>query len=192
MRKYTKDIELKMKMIYESFTESARRRYAAIEALKLGFGGKKYICEVLCCDYSVIENGILELNSGKLKIEKERNAGAGRKRTLDKNPEIESVFIDVIKNYTAGNPMNDKKWTNLNMREISEILKKKGYDVSEYIVDQMLENNGYKKIQAFKCETYKDVEGRDEQFERIDQLKKEFIENPNNPIISVDVKKKNK
>lgn len=112
------------------------------------------------------------------------------KKILNEKPDIENIFLDIIKEYTAGNPMDETKWTNLKQREISEIFKEKGYDVSEYIVAQLLENNGYKKIQAYKSETYKDVEGRDEQFKNIDNLKNEFLKDPNNPILSIDVKKK--
>lgn len=192
MRKYKKDEELKMKRFYDSLSEKDRRRYAAIEALKLDFGGKKYISEVLDCDYATIEKGIKEFESEELNTNGERQQGAGRKKILNEKPDLENIFLDIIKEYTAGNPMNEKKWTNLKKREISEIFKKKGYDVSEHIVGQLLKKNGYKKIQAYKTETYKDVKGRDEQFKNIDKLKNEFLKNPNNPILSIDVKKKSK
>jgi hypothetical protein len=82
MRKYKKDEELKMKRFYDSLSERDRRRYAAIEALKLDFGGKKYISEVLDCDYATIESGIKEFESEELNTNGERQQGAGRKKNL--------------------------------------------------------------------------------------------------------------
>ena len=73
MRKYTKAIEEKMKMLHQSLPESAKRRYAAIEAIKLGHGGVSYISEVLGCRYETIVAGIKELDCDELNTERERD-----------------------------------------------------------------------------------------------------------------------
>ena len=39
---YGEEIEEQMKNLYQSLSEKDRRRYAAIEAKKLGYGGKSY------------------------------------------------------------------------------------------------------------------------------------------------------
>jgi len=36
---YTPEVEVQMRNFYNSLSEKDRRRYAAIEALKLGYGG---------------------------------------------------------------------------------------------------------------------------------------------------------
>ena len=41
---YTEEHEQDMTSLYESLSEKDRRRYAAIEANKLGYGGIDYIC----------------------------------------------------------------------------------------------------------------------------------------------------
>ena len=46
---------------YKSLNQRDRRRYAAIEALKLGHGGIEYISNVLKCDPKTISRGIREL-----------------------------------------------------------------------------------------------------------------------------------
>ena len=46
-----------------SLKESDRRRYAAIEAAKLGHGGIDYIASVLGCDPKTIRPGLVELES---------------------------------------------------------------------------------------------------------------------------------
>ncbi len=46
-----------MKAFYDSLSEKDRRRYAAVEAEKLGHGGVEYISQVLCCDEKTIRQG---------------------------------------------------------------------------------------------------------------------------------------
>jgi hypothetical protein len=86
--------------------------------------------------------------------------------------------------------MDEKiKWTNLSYVNISKRFKELGLEVSEFIVKQLLENHGYAERKMQKMTTMKQVENRNEQFERIQELKSEYS-NSENPIISVDVKKK--
>jgi hypothetical protein len=40
-----------MQRYYRSLSEKDRRRYAGIEAMKLGHGGIRYISELFGCDY---------------------------------------------------------------------------------------------------------------------------------------------
>lgn len=80
MKAYTKSEELLMIKFYESLSESSKRRYAAIEAEKLGHGGKKYIKELLGTSYDSLSKGLLELStSDKLDSERIRKIGGGRK-----------------------------------------------------------------------------------------------------------------
>jgi len=61
MSAYTPEVEAKMKRLFDSLRENDRRRYAAIEALKLGHGGTEYIARVLDCDPKTIRAGLAEL-----------------------------------------------------------------------------------------------------------------------------------
>jgi len=60
---YDPDVEEQMKTLYGSLNERDRRRYAAIEARKLGHGGQTYIRAVLGCDYKTLRRGMDELKS---------------------------------------------------------------------------------------------------------------------------------
>jgi hypothetical protein len=60
MNSYTSQIEQQMQQFYHSLSEKDRRRYAAIEAVKLGWGGISYISQLLGCDYYTIRLGIEE------------------------------------------------------------------------------------------------------------------------------------
>jgi hypothetical protein len=74
-------IELMMRRLYGSLGERDRRRYAAIEAAKLGHGGIEYVASVLGCDPKTIRQGLVELESHEpLESDRQRKKGvdAGR------------------------------------------------------------------------------------------------------------------
>jgi len=80
--KYTDEVASTMKKFFESLSEKDRQRYAAIEALKLGNGGQKYICEILGCDPDTVKTGTKELQ-GKMSVDDPiRNPGGGKKKRL--------------------------------------------------------------------------------------------------------------
>ncbi len=84
---YDVSVEQEMKKFYDTLSEKDKRRYAAIEALKLGHGGTVYISQVLGCSRKTITKGINELeglpdNSGLNK--RIRKPGGGRKKYNEK------------------------------------------------------------------------------------------------------------
>ena len=54
---YDRTIENRMRQLYDSFSEKDRRRYAAIEADKLGHGGIAYIANLFQCHPETITRG---------------------------------------------------------------------------------------------------------------------------------------
>ena len=64
-----------MKRFYRSLGERDRRRYAAVEATKLGYGGVEYVARVLGCDAKTVGKGINELT-----VEEELETGDQRKK----------------------------------------------------------------------------------------------------------------
>ena len=54
---YSAHVEAHMKWFYHSLRENDRRRYAAVEAEKLGHGGVEYIASLLKCDPKTIHSG---------------------------------------------------------------------------------------------------------------------------------------
>ena len=51
-----------MRALYLSLRENDRRRYAAVEADKLGHGGDEYIATLLGCDPKTIRRGRADLS----------------------------------------------------------------------------------------------------------------------------------
>ena len=192
MKKYPKEIEKQMSNLYKSLSEKDRRRYAGIEATKLGHGGISYICEIFECDYSGVSRGQKELITPLDKNDKsQREKGGGRKSILLTREGIDEAFLEVIADSTAGSPMDESiKWTNLSRKEIRNRLSEKGFVVDVDIVRQLLEKHNFRKRQAFKTLSGKaDVTNRDEQFKNIEKLKEEYSKE-GNPVLSMDVKKK--
>ena len=59
---YSPEIEHSMRMFYDSLSEKDRRRYAAIEAAKLDYGGVEYLSNLLGCDPKTIRQGRQDLD----------------------------------------------------------------------------------------------------------------------------------
>ena len=110
---------------------------------------------------------------------------------LIKKESLNKAFLDVIKTYTAGDPMNDDcLWTHLYPKKITELLfELHGIKASQTVIKKLLQENGFRRRKAEKKRTMTSVEHRDEQFENIKQLRQQY-EQDGNPIISVDTKKK--
>jgi len=193
MKKYPKEIEKQIEDFYKSLSEKERRRYAGIEAIKLGYGGVSYISEILKCDYGTVLKGQKELEEGiNNKDSRQRIEGGGRKSILLTSEGIEEAFLEVIKESTAGSPMDETiKWTNLSQEELARRLEEKGYKVSVPIVKQLLKKHNFRRRKAVKVLSGKeDIENRDEQFKNIEELKDMYTKD-GNPVLSMDVKKKN-
>ena len=85
---FTPEVANQVRAFYESLSEKDQRRFAAVEARRVGFGGIKYIASVVGCSRRTIERGTAELNdlpndpaAGRV-----RRPGAGRKKRYRPNP----------------------------------------------------------------------------------------------------------
>jgi hypothetical protein len=80
MDAYPAAIERMMKRLFDSLREHDRRRYAAVEATKLGHGGVEYMASVLGCDPKTIRQGQTELEG-----DDELDTGRVRKKGVAAN-----------------------------------------------------------------------------------------------------------
>jgi len=189
---YPSGIEKFIKETYSKLSEKDRRVYAAVEALKLPRGGKSYMAALLGCSRNTILRGISELENPKLVLkDRIRGKGAGRKSAIDTIKNIDDVFLKVIDDYIAGDPMNGKiRWTNLSHKRIAEKMKAAGINISVTVVKKLLKKHEFTKRKAQKNKAIGSSENRNEQFEKIAQLKGQYLTD-GNPVISMDSKKKN-
>jgi len=190
---YSNSIESEMKKFYKSLSEKDKRSYAAREAQKLGWGGISYVMQLLGCSRNTIIKGLEDLekmDEHTLNSSRLRKKGGGRKSILSTKIGIDAAFLEVLKNHTAGDPMNELiKWTNLTHKEIASGLQAAGFTISLPLVAKLLKKHGYVKRKAQKKETIGINKNRDAQFKNIARLDTEYRE-ASNPIISFDTKKK--
>jgi transposase len=192
MSPYLPAIETHMQVFYQSLSEKARRHYAAIEAHKLGRGGRSYIARVLGCSRRTITQGLHDLcepePGERTRI---RRPGGGRKLVEEKNPTLVAVLEQMLSNENeiAGDPMGKQKWVRSSTRRLSARLAEAGYQVSHTTVCRLL------KDMDFSLKTNKRKQGsskhpeRDKQFQYIAAQRQVFT-GAGSPIISVDTKKK--
>ena len=77
---YAADVEQKMKRFFGWLSEKDRRRYAAVEAAKLGHGGIEYIARVLACDPKTIRQGLRDLEEEEDAARRIRKKGGDARR----------------------------------------------------------------------------------------------------------------
>jgi len=188
---YSIEIEKHMLEMFNRLSEKDKRRYAGVEALKLPYGGISYIARLFSCSRNTVLKGIIELGGKEaLPRKKDRKSGGGRKPVIENTPDINDVFLSILKDHTAGDPMEEKvKWTNLTRADIATELAKKGFKVSRNIVKKLLKKHDYVKRKPLKNLAGGGHVNRNAQFERIANLKRSY-ETEGNPIVSVDTKKK--
>lgn len=82
-----------MRRLYCSLSEKGKRRYAAIEAAKLGHGGIEYVAQVLGCDPKTIRQGQMELEgTDSLDGDRDRKKGVDAKRSMKSIPPWKRIF----------------------------------------------------------------------------------------------------
>jgi len=191
LQTYTVEIENQMLEMFNRLPEKNKRLYAGVEALKFPSGGIAYIAKLFSCSRNTVKRGIKELRENEsIPRERDRKAGAGRKQIIETQLNIHEIFLSILKEHTAGDPMDEKvKWTNLTIYDIAAELKIQGFNVSRNIVKKLLKRHGFVKRKHFKNIASGKHADRNSQFERIAELRKSY-EGSGNPVISVDTKKK--
>jgi Rhodopirellula transposase DDE domain len=104
-------------------------------------------------------------------------------------PHLEENFLRVLQDHTAGDPMRqDVKWTDLTQGQIADRLAEAGTAVSTTVVKQLLRRHRYVKRKARKSKAMGQHRHRNQQFENIARLKREYLA-AGDPVVSMDTKK---
>ena len=177
--------------------ERSKRAYLGAEALSIGRGGIKAISEFTGVDPKTIASGIQDIDDDrKNNVNHERykkrirSEGGGRILIEEKNSEILKVLNDLVADYSFGNPENPLRWTTKSTRNLSDALKKIGFNVSHTTVSRLLKELGYSlHVNQKNKQVGKESPYRDDQFKYINENTKKCIEDKN-PVCSIDCKKK--
>jgi hypothetical protein len=170
--------------------ERQQRLIAGAAARMLGRGGTTTVSRAAGMSRSTVTTGSKEVDRGDaVPAERVRRPGGGRKRNIDKDPDLLLELDDLVSPESRGDPMSPLRWTLKSTYALAEALRAKGFQIGATLVGELLHQMGY-SLQA----TAKQKEGdqhadRDAQFRSINDTAVAFM-GDDQPVISVDCKKK--
>ena len=183
---------MKLAVVLPHLNEKQGRILIAAEANNFGYGGIQTLSDLTGVSRPTIYRGIRDLNeSGKDKTPQDRIRlkGGGRKKILDKNPEIVKALENLIEPSRRGDPGSPLRWTCKSVRSLERELNQRGYKISYPSITAILKELEYSLQASRKTAEGKTHSDRDEQFLFINKRAKWFLDR-NLPVISVDTKKK--
>lgn len=176
-----------------TLNEYQARLFVAEKALQLGRGGISYLSQLTGMSRVTISQGLRELRTGrKLRTAADgrvRQAGGGRKKVEQADPELPPRLKAIVEETTAGDPMSPLRWTSKATRTIAEELTRSGHPISSVTVGRCLEVMGYTLQANVKTREGPQHPNRDAQFRYLNRQVKAFRQ-AGDPVISVDTKKK--
>jgi hypothetical protein len=181
-------------VLFSRLNEPQRRWFAALEAMRIGHGGKRLMAQITGLSPTPILRGCRELQSGlaHCPIEHLRAPGGGRPAAQVKDPQLEATLETVLATETAGDPMGRRpKAKRSSLQELSTKLKAAGHPASRPTVAKLLHQmKSSPKANARRTEVRgASAAERNQQFEHIGEQRDQFTATAD-PIISVDTKKK--
>ncbi len=184
-------IRSKFETLREELDERARRRWAAVEALSLGHGGKSAVAVATGLSRDTIRRGICELEAAEERgsARRVRKPGGGRKRLTEKDPSLLSDLESLVEPTTRGDPESPLRWTCKSTRQLARELTSNKRTVSPMTVSRLLRQAGYSLQGNRKTREGSSHPDRNLQFEHINAQTKAF-QRRGQPVISVDTKKK--
>ena len=170
--------------------ERGRRRWAAIEAVSLGWGGIAAVAEATGISDRTIRNGVRELKAAdSLQGDRQRRPGAGRRAREVEQPKLIGALEALVEPTERGDPMSPLRWTCKSTRTLAKELKRQGFQVSHTKVSELLKSKGYSLQANRKTREGKQHTDRNAQFEQINRRVK-ACQRQGQPAVSVDTKKK--
>ena len=170
--------------------ERSRRLVAAAESLALGRGGISAVSRATRMSRPVIRLGLGELENPQTVVRgRVRQAGGGRKRIAESDPDLVGDLEGLVEPATRGDPESPLRWTCKSVRRLAEELKRQGHVISYPVVAELLRQQGYSLQGNRKSQEGDSHPDRNAQFEYINRKVKRFLARQQ-PVISVDTKKK--
>ena len=109
----------------------------------LGRGGKTAVADAAGVSRNTVIAGAKELAGGAGPSERVRAPGAGRKKAIDKDPDLLLELDDLVWPETRGDPMSSLRWTLKSTYELARALQGKGFQISSTLVGELLRDMGY-------------------------------------------------
>jgi hypothetical protein len=172
--------------------ERVRRRWAASEAIALGWGGVTAVAEATGLSPTTIRAGIAECRepeSDSGEPARVRRPGGGRRPLTRADRTLRDDLEALVSPSTRGDPQSPLRWTCKSTRDLAEALAARGHPVSHQTVARLLQAMGYNLLVNRKTREGASHPDRDAQFEYIAGRVRSF-QRRGQPVVSVDTKKK--
>jgi hypothetical protein len=183
-------LRIKYKAFAPALNERSRRLWSAAEAKALGWGGITAVVRATGISESTVLRGLAEIATReKTETGRIRKPGGGRKKAIEKNPEILRAIEGLVEPTASGHPESPLRWTNKSLRNISAELRALGHSLSPRRVADALRDAGYTLQSNRKAQEGRGHPDRDAQFRYINRQVVAF-QRRCQPVISVDTKKK--
>ena len=175
--------------IFPELDERGRRRWAAMEARSLGWGGVAAVALATGLSDRTVRNGIQEISRVDELGDRQRKPGGGRKSRENEQPDILKALDGLVEPETRGDPMSPLRWTCKSTRSLAAELRSQGFVISSVTVGKMLKLQGYSLQSNRKTVEGKQHPDRDAQF-RFIAKRVATCRRRGEPAISIDTKKK--
>jgi len=114
--------------------ERTRRRWAAAEAVELGWGGVTAVAGATSLSRSTISEGIHELRCGANDPPQEQTpriwrSGAGRKALTETDPHLMEAIEELVDPVSRGDPQSPLRWTLKSTRTLADELTRRNHPV---------------------------------------------------------------
>ncbi len=184
-------LELKFNSLIGDLDERGRRRWAATEAMALGYGGVTAVAQATGLSDRTIRNGIKELQSDNpLPSGRQRRGGGGRKRLEETQLDLVDAIDRLVEPTERGDPQSPLRWTCKSLSNLQRELASKGHNVGRTKISKVLRSLGYSLQGNRKTREGTDHPDRNAQFEHIARRVRACQRGEGRPAVSVDIKKK--
>jgi hypothetical protein len=185
-------IYTKYKILAPDLNERQKRRWAATEALGIGWGGITKVSNLTGLSRTTISRGIREIeNSEEISPNRIRKKGGGRKKLEYHDPTLRSDILKCVSPMTWGDPESLLRWSSKSSSKVVQAIK--GDDpnrkLSVSVVRRILREEGFSLQRNRKNKEGGDHPDRDKQFNYIKQRREDYRKT-GDPSISIDAKKK--
>ena len=177
--------------------EKVRRRWAACEAMAIGWGGITVVAEATGIARPTMRAGRAEVQGGAPRAEEAqhteayriRRGGGGRRRVTEGDRTLLKDLQSLLEVSTRGDPQSPLLWTSKSTRHLADALVQQGHHVRHHPVARFRDDL-HDSLQAHRQTKEGSAHpGRDAPFDPINKQVRAF-QKRGQPVVSVDTKKK--
>ena len=152
--------------------ERMRRRWAATEALALGWGGVSTVAVATGLARNTITAGVRDLERRRAHPDEPvptrlRNSGGGRKKLTEIDPGLRAALDALVDPATRGHPESPLRWTCKSTNKLAKELRGQNHPVTDRTVATILKMAGYSLQANRKTREGSGHPDRNAQFEQI-------------------------